>query len=518
MSVMQFQKFRWWYIAAIALLATALTLAILSPAPQPNPYPAPLLYSHPAQEHYPNIVVILVDDLGYGDVRANFSESKIATPHIDQLAAQGMRFTDAHSGTAVCSPSRYGLLTGQHFSRQDWWRVQRQLWASMIDDDRLTLGAFLQANGYHTGAFGKWHLGQTFYDKKGRPGGPAANTDWSRPITGGPNDRGFDEYYGVLFTHAHFLQALVSNGLVTQVPTELSGKAPKAKDYNPVDAMPLITQKALEYIDWNVRERPGEPFFLYFPTPAIHDPILPSPEFSGKSDVGPYGDFVMQTDAAVGQIIAKIDEYGLRENTLIILTSDNGGHGKAGLGSVEETPFGSVYTRYGHKMNGNWRGLKGSFWEGGHRVPFIASWPGHIAPASVDNNLIVLEDLMATFAAILGVELPAGSAEDSYNILPYLDGTHTGPPIREYTVLNTFYGDPVLRKGKWVLSFHRGSGEQFTKNLQPGPGEAKGELYDLEADPGQTTNLWLKYPKIVAELTAFYDDHVARGSSFGVDR
>ena len=207
-----FQRYEWRYFIA-ALLAIIIIVAFI--------------YAEP--KRYPNIVLIVVDDLGYGDVRANFSESKIATPHIDQLAHQGMRFTDAHSGTGVCSPSRYGILTGQHFSRQPWNRTKSQLWSSMIDDDRLTLGKFLQGNGYHTGAFGKWHLGQTFYDKNGQPGGPGPNTDWLRPMTGGPNDRGFDVFYGVLFTQAHFLLALVSNRLTTEVPNELVGSFPKSQ-------------------------------------------------------------------------------------------------------------------------------------------------------------------------------------------------------------------------------------------------------------------------------------------------
>ena len=467
----------------------------------------------------PNIVIILVDDMGYGDVRANFSESQIPTPNIDQLALQGMRFTDAHSGAAVCSPTRYGLLTGRSFSRQPWSTIGLQLWASMIDEKRLTLGELMQANGYHTGAFGKWHLGQTFYDKNGQPTGPGADTDWSRPSTGGPNDQGFDVFFGVPFTHGHGLWAFMSNRLVTEVPTEVVNiRTPRAKGYRPENAMPTTTRKALEYIDWNARRRPGKPFFLYFPTVAIHDPILPSPQFIGKSPVGPYGDFVMQTDAAVGQIVAKLKQHGLLEDTLIIVTSDNGSAGLAGNGDLKDFPFGSVLTRYGHKMNGDWRGIKGTLWEGGHRVPFIASWPGHIQPGSVRSELIVLDDLMATIAAILDVKLPPHSAEDSYNILPYLDGTHTGLPIRKYAVLNTLNGDPFLRKGKWVLSFHLGSGGQFTTNELPVPGGPQGQLYDLEADPQQTTNVWLLYPKVVASLTSFYKAHVARSSSFGINR
>jgi arylsulfatase A len=466
---------------------------------------------------YPNIVLILVDDLGYGDVRANFSESKIATPHIDQLAQQGMRFTDAHSGAGVCSPTRYGVLTGQHFSRQDWGRIQNQLWLSMIDEDRLTLGKLLQGNGYHTGAFGKWHLGQTFYDRNGQPANIGANTDWLRPMSGGPNDRGFDTFYGSLFTQAQGLLALVSDRLTTEVPTEFV-TYPKVSNYEPVDALPAATQKALDYIDWNASERPGQPFFLYFASVGVHVPMVPSPEFIGQSNVGVYGDFVMQVDAAVGEIVAKIEEHELLEDSLIIFTSDNGSHGLGGNGTVAQFPEGSVHTLYGHKVNGDWRGYKGSVWEGGHRVPFIASWPGHIQPNTVSGELLVLEDLMATVAAVLGVELPAYTAEDSYNILPYLDGTHTGPPIRDYAVLSSFNGDPIMRKGKWVLTFGLGPGSPGTVNPAPEPDGPQGQLYDLEADPGETQNVWLNHPDVVAELTTLYEAHVARGSSFGIDR
>lgn len=479
---------------------------------------AALLHREAAPQRPPNIVLILVDDLGYGDVKSNYAPSKIATPHIDQLAQQGMRFTNAHSGAAVCSPTRYGILTGQHFARQDWGLISQQLWASIIDEGRLTLGDFLRANGYHTGAFGKWHLGQTFYDRQGQPTGPGPTTDWSRPITGGPTDRGFDVFFGVLFTQAQGLQTLVENDRVTEAPSEIIKGVPKAKGYEPVDAMPATTQAALDYIDWNSKTRPDKPFFLYYATPAIHNPVVPAPDFVGKSEVGPYGDFVMQTDAAVGKLLAKLDNNGLRDNTLIIFTSDNGSHGMAGVGSLMEFPPGSVRPRYGHKMNGDWRGLKGSLWEGGHRVPFIASWPGHIQPGTVQENLITLEDLMATFAAILDSELPSGSAEDSYNILPYLDGTHSGPPVRDYAVLSTFYGEPVVRTEKWSLGFFLGSGEQFKKNLEPEPGGPQGQLYDLQADPGQTKNLWLQHPDVVAKLTALYEAHMARGSSFGIDR
>ncbi len=472
--------------------------------------------SQPARK--PNIVLILADDLGYGDVRSNFPDGKIETPNIDALAKRGMRFSDAHSGAAVCSPSRYGIMTGQNFSRQDWGLIGHQLWASMIDDDRLTLPKLLQANGYHTGAFGKWHLGQTFYKKDGREAGPEMETDWTRPMTGGPNDRGFDEYFGILFSHALFLMSFVSNRLTTEVPTDFAAGWPKVQSFRPIDAMPTVAEQALNYIDWNVLERPGQPFFLYFPTISIHEPLIPAPEFIGKSGVGIYGDSVMQLDATVGAVVSRLEAHGLLENTLIIVTSDNGSGGRADNRSFDVTEFGSVTRLYGHKMNGNWRGIKGTLWEGGHRVPFIASWPGHIKFGTVSNELIVLDDLMATIAAIVGVELPDGSAEDSYNILPYLEGTHKGPPIRKYAVISTFNGDPVLRKGKWVLGFTLGTGGQFTTAPEPQPGGPKGQLYDLESDPGQVNNVWLQQPGVVADLTAFYNGHVERGASYGIDR
>ncbi|MEZ5571583.1 MAG: arylsulfatase [Halioglobus sp.] len=501
-KALQLHKDKGWIIAGVVVLV-ALSLFV---------------HSALKPKHKPNIVLILIDDLGYGDVRANFSEGKIETPHIDALAARGMRFTDAHSGTAVCGPTRYGLLTGQHFSRQNWDRVRTSLWSSMIDDDRLTLPELLRANGYHTGAFGKWHLGQTFYHSDGKPSGPDLKTDWSHAITGGPLDRGFDVFFGVLFTHAQNLLALVSGRRVTVVPTEAVGNWPKSEGYEPVDAMPAITEHALEYIDWNVRERPGEPFFMYLPAIAIHGPLFPAPEFLGKSKVGLYGDYVMQVDAIVGEIVSSLESHGILDDTLIIFTSDNGSDGRAGNESLKKFPFGSVQTLYGHKMNGNWRGVKGSMYEGGHRVPFIASWPGHIEAGAVSDELILLEDLMATFAAIIGVDLPPHSAEDSYNILPYLEGTHWGSPIRKYAVISTFNGDPIVRKGKWVLSFGLGPGSQFTRNWEPKPGGPKGQLYDLEADPGESKNLWLQYPDVVAEMTALYNAHVARGSSFGIAR
>jgi arylsulfatase A-like enzyme len=522
---------------------------------------------------YPNIVIILADDLGYGDVQIYNPEGRIATPRIDDLALQGIRFTDAHSGAAVCSPTRYGLLTGQHFLRQPWERIRQQLNSSMIDEDRLTLPEMLQQQGYHTGAFGKWHLGQTFYRADGTPAQmPGQGVDWTRPASGGPNDRGFDTYFGVAFGQAHWLYALMSDRLVTEIPTLFSKLYPaKSAGYSPEIATPAITQKVLDYIDWNASERPGQPFFVYFALPAIHTPLVPSAEFSGKSDIGLYGDFVMQVDAAVGSVVDRLARHGVDGNTLVIFASDNGSDGVTG-NHPKKHPSGSVYQRYGHKMNGSWRGIKGELYEGGHRVPFIARWPGVIKPGAVSDQLLTLEDLMATIATIVDVELPRGSAEDSYNLLSYFDGSHVGPPIRQYAVLSTFDGDAIVKVGDWVLSFQMGSGRNpkgrghshpfpylegsytdpsiqqhaifriFDKGPVAQPGAwlqrlqlertqavpvrepamqaavAQGQLYNLGEDPQQLANVWLDYPEVVREMTLLYATHVARGSSFYIDR
>jgi arylsulfatase A len=469
----------------------------------------------------PNIVIILADDLGYGDVSSNYAKGKILTPNIDQLAEQGMRFTDAHSGAAVCSPTRYGLLTGQHFLRQPWAKSSFQLSVPMIDAERLTLPEMLQEHGYHTGAFGKWHLGQTFYTSAGENAGPGPTTDWSKPTSGGPNDQGFDEFFGSAFTHAQFLRALMHNRLVTEVPTEFPGTldGPGVEGFDPATVMPLTTQRVLDYIDWNASERSGEPFFIYFAPVAVHNPLVPSPDFVGKSEVGAYGDFVLQTDAAVGKVMDKLREHDLVENTLIIFSSDNGSAGQVRPKTKNAlVGLGTVTKKYGHKVNGPWRGYKGQLWEGGHRVPLIARWPEIIQAGQVSDQLVVLEDIMATVAAILKVNLPAGSAEDSYDILPELAGTDYVGPRREYAVLSTFNGDPVLRKDNWVFAAHLGSGGQFRQNEVPTEGGPQGQLYDLLTDPEQQENVWLEHPEMIAQLTALYEEHARRGRSLGVSR
>ncbi len=466
----------------------------------------------------PNIVIILADDLGYGDVTSYYPKGKIPTPRIDALAAQGMRFTDAHSGAAVCSPTRYGLLTGQHFLRVPWSRIGNQVRRSMIDDERLTLPEMLQQAGYHTGAFGKWHLGQTFFKQDGSPALPGKNTDWRKPSIGGPNDHGFDVFFGVAFGQSHWINAFMEDRLVTEIPTTFKrSMRAKAPTYEPVMAMPETIRKTLEYIDWNRAQRPGQPFFAYLALPAVHTPLVPTKEFLGKSDAGLYGDFVLQVDASVGRVLDHLQKHRIADNTLVVFSSDNGSHGMAGNG-VELNPWGSVKERFGHNMNGNWRGTKGHLYEGGHRVPLIARWPGKVPEGTTNSELVTLEDLMATIAAIIEVELPTGSAEDSYNLLPYLTQQPTGEPIRRYAVLSTFRGDAIVRSGDWVLSFILGDGQDPATNTAPEPDGPRGQLYNLALDPDQSDNVWLQHPEVVDELSTLYEQHVASGHSLGVSR
>lgn len=466
----------------------------------------------------PNIVFVLADDLGYGDLRCYNADSKVPTPNLDRLANSGMRFTDAHSGAAVCSPTRYGLLTGRHFLRRPNW-IEGILNQCLIDDEQLTVAEYLKANGYHTACFGKWHLGQTWFNQKGEASGPGPKTDYSRPTKGGANDQGFDYFFGMNGTAVGAPLVLMENRLVTELPTVKGPKKgrPMAKSHRPVDVMPRTTEAALKYIDSASIRRKGQPFFMYYAMTAIHTPIVPAPQFKGMSEASDYGDFVYQVDDTVGQLIEKLDEHGLTENTLLIFSSDNGSHGRASERKGDGP--GSVMRKYKHKANADWRGLKGDGYEGGHRVPFIARWPGRIPERTQCDELITLEDFFATCSAIVGEPLPKDSAEDSFSILPYLRGDKASAGIRPYAVLSTFYGKPVIRRDSWVLlPFLEGGGPQEKNPPVAVEGGPQGQLFDLSEDPGQKNNLWSKHPDVVAQLTRLHAEHVSRGRSLGIER
>jgi arylsulfatase A len=465
----------------------------------------------------PNIVILYADDMGFGDLNIQNPESKIPTPYLDQLAKEGMRFTDAHSSSGICSPSRYALLTGTYH-----WRRQHEIVNSFGDpffnDSDITLPQVLRDNGYTTAVIGKWHLGWDWefinepslealllgrQDKVVLP----EDIDWSKPINGGPVDRGFDYYFGdgtINFPPYVWFE----NNRVNETPTELmltdnigyetkEGRwefrpGPRVKGWNPYEVLPTITRKA---IDWIGLQDKKQPFFLYFSLPSPHAPIIPNDEFIGKSEAGGYGDFIFQTDWVIGQILTALKENGFDDNTIIIFTSDNG---------PEQYAFARARD-YNHFSMGDFRGLKVDIWEGGHRVPLIIRWPGHIKPGTVSDKLISQIDYMATLAAATGIALPEGAASDSYNFLPTLLGNEYNFPEREILIHNTYANRWAVRQGDW-LYMDTNSGEhrimpQFFKELRDYTDfETDGLLFNLKEDIEQRVNLYEQHPQKVQEM------------------
>ncbi len=456
----------------------------------------------------PNVVYILADDLGYGDVQAlNPARGKIKTPHLDRLAAQGMTFTDAHSGSSVCTPTRYGLLTGRYAWRS---RLQKGVLDGsddppLIAQDRLTVPALLQRHGYTTAAIGKWHLGFTSEPPRPTPAaapGPAAapagkskmgekGLPVGTRIIGGPVTRGFDYFWGC--SNARTMAGLIENDLVIE-------------NLPPVKMLPRLERQAVNYLAAHAAAaKGGTPFFLYVPLTSPHTPILPTPEWQGKSGLGDYGDFVMQTDAVVGAILAALDQNGLTDDTLVIFTADNGCSPQADTPGLEKK---------GHFASAQLRGYKADIWEGGHRVPFLVRWPARVAAASQNAQLICHVDLLATCADLLGVSLPADAGEDSVSILPALLG-RGGAPRRDAVVHHSINGMFSIRQGPWKLEFCPGSGGWGA----PGDpaarraGLAEIQLYDLSRDVAETQNLQAENPATVAQLTALLLRYVADGRS-----
>lgn len=456
----------------------------------------------------PNIVVVLADDLGVGDLGSYNAASKIPTPHLDALAAEGMRFTDAHTPSSVCTPTRYGLLTGRYA-----WRTRLKkgvLWGyspSLIDTQRTTVASFLKQHGYHTAAIGKWHLGL----------GRKDSTDYAEPLRPGPNQLGFDYFYGIPASLDMIPYVYVENERVVELPTDTTGGStrqwkggggfwragPIAPGFEHREVLPRITEKAVGYIEQQARREAGTPFFLYFPLSAPHTPWLPAQAFRGTSEAGPYGDFAVQVDHSIGQIIKALDRLTLAGNTLLIVTSDNGAH----------WPRRQIQ-KYKHQANGRWRGQKADIWEGGHRVPFIARWPGQIPAGTASDETLCLTDLLATSAAALGAELPPTAGPDSYNMLPAMLGTDDERPLREATVHHSLDGLFAIRQGPWKLIEGRGSGG-FTAPARRAvsAGDPQGQLYHLADDPGETNNLYVEQPEIVRRLQALLDRYRKTGRS-----
>jgi arylsulfatase A-like enzyme len=447
----------------------------------------------------PNIVLIVADDLGYGDVQClNPSRSRIPTPHLDRLAAEGMIFTDAHSGSSVCTPTRYGLLTGRYAWRT---RLQRGVLDGGNDEpliaaDRLTVAGFLRQHGYATACIGKWHLGfqadaAPARGAKKNKGMGAAGLPVGARILGGPTTRGFDEFWGC--SNARTMSSLIEGDRVIE-------------DLPTVEMLPRLTRRAVDYVGARAAgAKSGRPFFLYVPLTSPHTPIVPSAEWQGKSPLGAYGDFVMQTDAAVGRILGALDRHGLRDNTLVLFTSDNGCSPAAGTPKLEQQ---------GHFASAQFRGYKADIWEGGHRVPFLVRWPGMVKPASTSAATICLVDFMATVADVLGATLPDTAAPDSVSFLPALKGQSI-VTAREGIVHHSINGQFAIRVGPWKLAFCAGSGGWG----KPGDAEAAkqglpaAQLYHLADDPGETRNLVTTHPAEAARLTALLRRYIADGRS-----
>jgi len=487
--------------------------------------PAAVAAQRPAPK--PNIVVILCDDLGYGDVKCNNPDGKIATTHIDRLADAGMRFTDAHTTSSVSTPTRYSVLTGRYN-----WRtrlqthVQGGLSPPLIDTARLTVAGLLHGQGYHTACIGKWHLGMTWPRKPDTPpfddhiekGPEGWNIDFSRPIADGPTTRGFDYYFGISASLDMVPYTFIENDRVTVVPSVdktfplILGKAPTTRPgpaaaaFEAVDVLPTFTRKAVEYIGQRASDaRAGRPFFLYLPLNAPHSPIVPTPAWQGRSGLNPYADFVLETDDCLGQILAALDRHQLADNTLLVFTSDNG------CSPVADIP---ALLAQGHNPSALFRGHKADIWDGGHRVPFIVRWPGRVAPGSTCDQLVSVVDLMATCAAIVGVRLPPNAGEDSVSLLPALLG-EARQPLREALVHHSINGRFAIRQGRWKLELCPGSGgwsvprdpEAVRRKLPPV------QLYDLTDDLGEQHNRQAEHPEVVAQLTRLLERYVAQGRS-----
>lgn len=473
-----------------------------------------------------NILILYADDMGYGDLGIQNPNSKIPTPNLDRLATEGVRFTDGHSSSGICSPSRYALLTGRYHWR-DFHDIVHAMGPSKFAAERLTLPEMLQANGYRTAAIGKWHLGWDWEAIKKPDAKPRTDTagkkrkqyfgpeayDWTQPIPDGPLAHGFDTYFGD--TVINFPPyCWIENDRVTQPPDTVLDTSkwkdirvkegnwecrpgPMITGWDPYDNIPTTTRRAVEFIA--AQQATGRPFFLYFALPSPHAPIIPRDQFDGTSDAGPYGDYVVETDDACGQLLKALEESGQADNTIVIFSADNG-------------PERYAYARdatYDHWSAEPFRGLKRDVYEGGHHVPFIIKWPGVTQAGHVSDALVSQIDLMATLAAYLDYDLPADAAEDSYNLLPVLRGETEH--VRSAHVHNTYKSQYALRAGEWLLVdaktgyVSRRNQKWEAKRGYPADDDQSAELYNLADDIGQRNNLAAQHPERVSNMRAMLD-------------
>ena len=456
----------------------------------------------------PNIVILYADDMGVADVSYGDPQAKIQTPHLDRLATQGMTFTDGHSSSGICTPSRFALLTGQHHWRR-FHGIVNAFGKSVFKPEDFTIPKMLKQRGYRTGCFGKWHLGWDF-DAIRKPGAKkgdprAQSYDWTKRFPDGPLDHGFDYYFGdgtINFPPYCWIEGdrfvtIPSKPVIKSKPRAGGGTfrpGPMAESWDPYDVLPTITQKTIEWIS---KQKKNQPFFAYLAFNSPHYPIVPNKEFHGKSKAGYYGDFVIETDAMVGQVLQALKTHGFTKNTLVIFSADNG---------AENHAFDRLQ-KFDQWSSGKHRGVKRDLYEGGHRVPLIMSWPGKIKPKSISHEVINQVDLAATFAKTIGYSLGKNEAIDSYNLLPVLQGEKYKSPLRHATVQNTWPKKFALRQGDWVMiNTPSGSTKKevpyYLKHFKIKPFGNKTEclLFNLKEDPGQRKNLASLHPKKVIRM------------------
>jgi arylsulfatase A len=444
----------------------------------------------------PNVVIILADDMGYGDPGCFNPQSKIRTPNIDGLARAGMRFTDAHAPGAVCHPSRYGLLTGCYPFRTDVSVWPRQ---PLIAPGQMTIASLLESCGYRTAMVGKWHLG---FNEDG----------YDRPLRGGPVDRGFGSFFGIRASTDIPPYFYIRGDRAVAPPTghieasHSEGWSPIqgafwraggiAPDFKLDDVLPRFTDEAIKVIDEHGRARDGRPLMLYLAFPAPHTPWLPSERFAGRSGAGMYGDFAMMVDAMIGRVVVALDAADMEQDTLLIFTSDNG-----------PVWYDEDVERFGHDSAGGLRGMKGDAWEAGHRMPFVVRWPGKVEAGTSTAQTICFTDVLATLAEAVGRELPAGQATDSFSFLNVLLGRQPEDrPVRGPVVIPSMAGVMTIRSGPWKLIAGLGSGGFSKPNrLEPQPGGPRGQLYNLADDLDETENLCQQRPEVVRRLQGELD-------------
>ena len=461
----------------------------------------------------PNIIFILADDMGVGDV--SHTSGKAATPAIDRMAKEGMRFTDAHTTSSVCSPTRYGIITGRYnwrsyLKRAVVWSPDKR--GPMIKQGRETVASFLKKNGYHTAVVGKWHLGLGWHylenprkpeemGKFKKPG-KGWDIDYSKKVDGGPTALGFDQSFFIAGSLDMAPYVYHVNDKAKTIPTHVKAfhrPGAAAADFEAVNCLKDFARESVSYI--NGRAKTDKPFFLYLPLTSPHTPIIPSKKWKGKSPIGSYGDFIMETDWVVGQVLQALDDNKIADKTLIIFTTDNGCSPAAKIRNL---------VKRGHKPNGDLRGHKADIFEGGHRVPFIVRWPGKTKAGSQTARTITSADFFATAAAVIEKPIADTAAEDSFSFLPTLTGKKQS--ARPFTIHHSINGSFAIRQGKWKLCLCPGSGGWS----QPSPGKAAKslhpvQLYDLKADPAEKTNLAEKNTDKVNELIKLVNTAITSG-------